>query len=49
MWCIGEYGDLVVAGAVDQDVPVNASPSEVLDLLQNVLTSSVSNRVSVYF
>lgn len=45
-WCIGEYGDLLVGGAVEDEEPIDVDESEVVDILENILTSPLANQVT---
>lgn len=48
-WCIGEYGDLLVAGVVDEEEPIQVSESEVINLLESVLmTTSATQTTKEY-
>eukprot|EP00124_Ichthyophonus_hoferi_P000573 Ihof_evm7s22 gene=Ihof_evmTU7s22 len=39
-WCIGEYGDMLIAGGLEEEEVVDTNENEVIDLLQNILESS---------
>lgn len=41
-WCIGEYGDLLLAGSCDDTAPLQVEEEEVLALLERVLQSHIS-------
>eukprot|EP00123_Amoebidium_parasiticum_P012218 comp21200_c0_seq1/m.28801 comp21200_c0_seq1/g.28801 ORF comp21200_c0_seq1/g.28801 comp21200_c0_seq1/m.28801 type:complete len:832 (-) comp21200_c0_seq1:376-2871(-) len=45
-WCIGEYGDLLVGGAVEEEEPVEVSEVDVIDLLENILASNFCTQVT---
>lgn len=42
-WCLGEYGDELVAGQCSEEEPINVTEQEVLQLLHNILRSSLTN------
>eukprot|EP00128_Syssomonas_multiformis_P014844 Colp12_sorted_trinity150504_noHs@24443 len=46
VWAIGEYGDLLVAGAVEEEEPIEVTEVEVIDLLESVLRSPFSVKVT---
>ncbi|XP_049624385.1 LOW QUALITY PROTEIN: AP-1 complex subunit gamma-like 2 [Suncus etruscus] len=41
-WCIGEYGDLLLAGSCEDTEPLQVEEEEVLALLERVLQSHIS-------
>ncbi|XP_078393925.1 AP-1 complex subunit gamma-1-like [Cetorhinus maximus] len=41
-WCIGEYGDLLIAGKCEEVEPIQVMEDEVLDVLETVLQSHMS-------
>ncbi|XP_022106671.1 AP-1 complex subunit gamma-1-like isoform X2 [Acanthaster planci] len=45
-WCMGEYGDLLVGGAIEEEEPVQVSEDEALDLLESVIQSTSSTQVT---
>ncbi|XP_072169660.1 AP-1 complex subunit gamma-1-like isoform X1 [Diadema setosum] len=45
-WCIGEYGDLLVAGVVDEEEPIQASEDDVLDLLESIIQATSSTQIT---
>ncbi|XP_041060149.1 AP-1 complex subunit gamma-1-like isoform X2 [Carcharodon carcharias] len=42
VWCIGEYGDLLLSGEFEEETPVQVTEDEVLDVLEKILQSSLS-------
>ncbi|XP_059836308.1 AP-1 complex subunit gamma-1-like [Hypanus sabinus] len=42
VWCIGEYGDLLLSGEFEDEMPVQITEDEVLDVLEKTLHSSLS-------
>ncbi|XP_072917561.1 AP-1 complex subunit gamma-1-like isoform X2 [Hemitrygon akajei] len=42
VWCIGEYGDLLLSGEFEDEMPVQVTEDEVLDVLEKILHSSLS-------
>ncbi|XP_065516529.1 AP-1 complex subunit gamma-1-like isoform X2 [Lathamus discolor] len=45
-WCIGEYGDLLVAGQCEEEPPIQVTEDEVLDILESILISNMSASVT---
>ncbi|XP_032891521.1 AP-1 complex subunit gamma-1 isoform X1 [Amblyraja radiata] len=45
-WCMGEYGDLLVSGQCEEEEPIQVTEDEVMDVLENVLQSSMSTSVT---
>ncbi|KAI0235164.1 AP-1 complex subunit gamma-1 [Lamellibrachia satsuma] len=45
-WCVGEYGDQLVAGNCSEDEPLELSEDDVLDMLEKIIVSSVSSAVT---
>eukprot|EP01137_Pigoraptor_chileana_P033022 Opistho-2@23321 len=43
LYCIGEYGDLLLAGAVEEEEPITVSEGEVISLIESVLSSPHSS------
>ncbi|KAG9486943.1 hypothetical protein GDO78_007026 [Eleutherodactylus coqui] len=41
-WCIGEYGDLLVIGACEEEEVIQVTEDDVLDVLEGVLQSHIS-------
>ncbi|KAM4050954.1 AP-1 complex subunit gamma-like 2 isoform 2-T2 [Anomaloglossus baeobatrachus] len=41
-WCIGEYGDLLIIGACDEEEAIQVTEDDVLDVLEGVLQSHIS-------
>ncbi|KAM9328916.1 AP-1 complex subunit gamma-like 2 [Gastrophryne carolinensis] len=41
-WCIGEYGDLLLIGACDEEEPIQVTEDDILDVLEGVLQSHIS-------
>ncbi|XP_078688688.1 AP-1 complex subunit gamma-1-like isoform X3 [Branchiostoma floridae x Branchiostoma belcheri] len=48
-WCVGEYGDLLMSGQVEEEEPLQVTEDEVLDTLEKVLNSSGSTAVTKSF
>lgn len=46
LWCIGEYGDYLVAGAVDEEEPIQCSEDDILDLTESVMNATSSLQVT---
>ncbi|XP_007910572.2 AP-1 complex subunit gamma-1 isoform X1 [Callorhinchus milii] len=42
VWCIGEYGDLLLSGEFEDETPVQVTEDEVLDVLEQILHSNLS-------
>ncbi|XP_048464139.1 AP-1 complex subunit gamma-1-like [Rhincodon typus] len=42
VWCIGEYGDLLLSANFEEESPVQVTEDEVLDVLEKILQSSLS-------
>jgi AP-1 complex subunit gamma-1 len=45
-WCIGEYGDLLMAGTLEEEEPINVSEDEVLDVLEKILVNNNSSVIT---
>nr|XP_002131404.2 AP-1 complex subunit gamma-1 isoform X2 [Ciona intestinalis] len=45
-WCLGEHGDELVSGSNVEDEPINVNESDVLNLLDKALKSSLTNPVT---
>ncbi len=45
-WCMGEYGDLLVGGIIEEEEPVQVSENEALDLLESVIQATSSSQVT---
>jgi len=45
-WCIGEYGDVLIHGSCPDSEPIEISESDVLDVLEKTLISSLSSVIS---
>ncbi|KAJ8249217.1 hypothetical protein GJAV_G00232440 [Gymnothorax javanicus] len=45
-WCIGEYGDLLMAGRCEEEEPIQVTEDEVLDVLEGLLMSNLSSPVT---
>lgn len=41
-WCIGEYGDLLLLGACEEEEAIQVTEDDVLDVLEGVLQSHIS-------
>ncbi|XP_072006771.1 AP-1 complex subunit gamma-like 2 [Engystomops pustulosus] len=41
-WCIGEYGDLLINGACEEEEAIQVTEDDVLDVLEGVLQSHIS-------
>ncbi|KAM3940239.1 AP-1 complex subunit gamma-like 2 [Leptodactylus fuscus] len=41
-WCIGEYGDLLIIGACDEEEAIQVTEDDVLDILEGILQSHIS-------
>lgn len=46
VWCIGEYGDLLITGQVEDEEPIQVTEDEVLDVLEKVLTTPQSSQIT---
>ncbi|XP_002131404.3 AP-1 complex subunit gamma-1 isoform X2 [Ciona intestinalis] len=45
-WCLGEHGDELVSGSNVEDEPINVNETDVLNLLDKALKSSLTNPVT---
>ncbi|XP_035678744.1 AP-1 complex subunit gamma-1-like [Branchiostoma floridae] len=48
-WCVGEYGDLLMSGQVEEEEPLQVTEDEVLDTLEKIMNSSGSSAVTKSF
>eukprot|EP00118_Oscarella_pearsei_P028844 m.3080 g.3080 ORF g.3080 m.3080 type:complete len:820 (+) comp9040_c0_seq2:94-2553(+) len=49
VWCVGEYGDVLLSGAVEDEEPIDVDETQVLDVLEAVLKSALSSLVTQNF
>ncbi|XP_002732837.2 AP-1 complex subunit gamma-1 [Saccoglossus kowalevskii] len=49
VWCIGEYGDLLMAGQLEEEEPIQVTEDEVVDILEKIIQSTVSLPITKQF
>jgi len=41
-WCVGEYGDVVMSGNIEEEEPIQVTEDEVLDVMEKILVNNNS-------